>query len=211
MKKIALICVALVLALGSLGMVYAAWTDTVTISGPVSTGELSWEFYDPINPNGPPKVSDDDFGPDPQAPPGHNEEGKDVAWKVFEFSDSDNDGDLDVMSITINNAYPWYTNHIAFWLHNNGTIPLKVDYVVISGGGDSYIITDPGETRIFDLSGNGVDDFKIIWGNSFGSQLEPSDSVDLSFSIVFLQDEGLQGQSGLSFTVEIYAIQWNEY
>jgi predicted ribosomally synthesized peptide with SipW-like signal peptide len=188
MKKIILIGLALVLALGTLGVGYAAWTDTVTISGPVTTGVLSWEYYDPFNPNGPPKVSDDDSGPDPVAPPGSNEEGKDVAWKEFSFSDSDGDGDLDVFHITVNNAYPWYTNHISFWLHNNGTIPLKVDYVIISGGGDSYYIDTPGEIRTFDLNENGTDDFKIIWGNSFGSQLEPCDSVDLSFSILFLQD-----------------------
>ena len=40
MKKISLICLALVLALGSLGVGYAMWSDTVTISGTVNTGSV---------------------------------------------------------------------------------------------------------------------------------------------------------------------------
>jgi len=40
MKKFGLICLALVLALGALGIGYAAWTDTVTIDGSVATGDV---------------------------------------------------------------------------------------------------------------------------------------------------------------------------
>lgn len=40
MKKIGLICMALVLALGTLGVGYAMWTDTVNITGNVNTGSV---------------------------------------------------------------------------------------------------------------------------------------------------------------------------
>ncbi|MDH4291732.1 MAG: hypothetical protein OEV56_03900 [Dehalococcoidia bacterium] len=40
MKKIGLICLALVLALGTLGAAFAAWTDTVVIGQTVNTGTL---------------------------------------------------------------------------------------------------------------------------------------------------------------------------
>jgi predicted ribosomally synthesized peptide with SipW-like signal peptide len=40
MKKIGLLCLALVLALGALGVGYAAWTDQITINGTVNTGSL---------------------------------------------------------------------------------------------------------------------------------------------------------------------------
>ena len=39
-KKIGLLALALVLALGTLGVGYAAWTDTITIDGTVETGSL---------------------------------------------------------------------------------------------------------------------------------------------------------------------------
>lgn len=40
MKKILLICMALVIALGALGVGYAAWTDTINITGTVNTGSV---------------------------------------------------------------------------------------------------------------------------------------------------------------------------
>jgi len=40
MRKIGLLALALVLALGALGVGYAAWTDTVTIEGTVNTGTV---------------------------------------------------------------------------------------------------------------------------------------------------------------------------
>jgi len=44
MKKIGLICLALVMALGGLGVGYAMWSDTLTITGNVNTGEVVVEF-----------------------------------------------------------------------------------------------------------------------------------------------------------------------
>ena len=40
MKKIGLLALAIVLALGALGIGYAAWTDTITINGTVNTGTV---------------------------------------------------------------------------------------------------------------------------------------------------------------------------
>jgi predicted ribosomally synthesized peptide with SipW-like signal peptide len=42
-KKIGLLALALVLALGALGVGYAAWTDQITVTGTVSTGDLDIE------------------------------------------------------------------------------------------------------------------------------------------------------------------------
>ena len=44
MRKIILISLALILALGSLGVGYAMWSDTVTVDGPVTTGTLNLSF-----------------------------------------------------------------------------------------------------------------------------------------------------------------------
>jgi len=44
MKKILFIAMALVIALGGLGIGYARWTDTVTISGPITTGSVCLEI-----------------------------------------------------------------------------------------------------------------------------------------------------------------------
>ena len=44
MRKIGLIAMALVLALGALGVGFAAWTDTIIIEGQVNTGDVSLEI-----------------------------------------------------------------------------------------------------------------------------------------------------------------------
>lgn len=46
MKRIGLICLALVLALGALGMGYALWWDEVTITGDVFTGSVDIEIVE---------------------------------------------------------------------------------------------------------------------------------------------------------------------
>jgi hypothetical protein len=44
MRKIGLLSLAIVLALGALGVGYAMWTDTITIHGTVETGSVCLEF-----------------------------------------------------------------------------------------------------------------------------------------------------------------------
>lgn len=44
MKKLLFISLALVLALGALGVSYASWTDKVTITGTVKTGNLCFSI-----------------------------------------------------------------------------------------------------------------------------------------------------------------------
>jgi len=72
-KKMILLTTVLVLALGSLGVAYAAWTDEITISGSVDTGSLCWEFadcrvldkYPPANPGGDYPTAIPDWGCNP--------------------------------------------------------------------------------------------------------------------------------------------------
>ena len=44
--KTAFICLALIIALGGTGLGYAYWSDVLTISGHVETGQLSWKLMD---------------------------------------------------------------------------------------------------------------------------------------------------------------------
>jgi len=45
-KRIVFLCLAIVLALGALGVGYASWTDKVTVTGTVHTGKVSIEVTD---------------------------------------------------------------------------------------------------------------------------------------------------------------------
>lgn len=107
MKKIGLICLALVLALGTMGVGFALWSETLYIDGTVNTGELSvyWTQGDPW----------DDELPE-----------KDVSWADCEIIG-------DTIYIWITNAYPSITYHIPIDVHNDGTIPFHLCGIVMTG------------------------------------------------------------------------------
>jgi len=134
-KKVALIVLALVLALGAAGIGFAKWSETLHIEGTVSTGEvdvgLSQYSNDP-NPTG------DDLGDyyegslDPmecgyweycaEGPCWVGERyDKNVASIDCELVDSDeaSDGE-ETIEITVTNAYPCYYGSIAFDRHHPG-------------------------------------------------------------------------------------------
>lgn len=209
MKKLGIICIALVLALGSLGMGYAAWTDTLYISGTVTTGSVEWEF-DGIPTQG-------DAGLDPNCffdlDGGTWEQmDKDVASTTVGYSDTDGDDVDDTLTVTLDNAYPYYANHIGYKVHGLGSIPLqiwKADIIV-----DGIVVATiyyVDEFHKLDLDGDGKDDLQIWWGSVFGPsmQLHACDSRDMSFELLVLQ-EAPQDET-LYFTIELVAIQYDHY
>ncbi|MEM2588087.1 MAG: hypothetical protein QXV23_07305 [Candidatus Bathyarchaeia archaeon] len=128
---------------------------------------------------------------------------KDIASTTGEFVDSDGDGDLDTLKVTVSNAYPCYYNHIDFWVHNNGEVPLIISKVIIDG----HVYTASPVILCLDLNGDGNLDIIIRYGNSFGTQLEYCDSANISFDFHILQNAP-EGQS-LSFTIQIVAENWS--
>ena len=205
-KKITIIPLMVLIALATIGFTYALLSQTLTISGTATTGELEWEIVQGYTINL-------DHGNDwnasyyPEAT--FIQLDKDVGCTNVTEIDSDGDGDLDTLEVNMTNVYPWYGEHIAFRIHCTGTIPLKIWKVVFKV--DDTVITEIYErtTVLLDLNGDGKNDISIWWGNNFGLQMEPCEHVDLSFDIIVLQDcpEG----ADLTFKVEFMAIQWNEY
>ena len=211
--KIASICLALVLALGTMGVGLAWWSDTLYIEGTVNTGELDWELTvfsildnelttqpDYHCNNG---FADWTFWPDPH--------GKNVAWGEGELVDgADSDGDMSQLNLTLHNVYPSYFNSVSVNARNNGTIPLVIEKVVIN---TTEITTLPAPVVGLDLGGpagvpDGLYDVEIYWGNNIGQQLEPGTGpLVLTFWFHCLEDapEG----TTLTFTIEIVAVQWN--
>jgi hypothetical protein len=129
MKKLGLLALALVLALGSLGVGFALWSETLYIEGTVATGELDADWI----------VT------------GYWEEGddKDVTWQEVEVVGK-------TLYVTVYNAYPniWY--YVTFDIYNSGTIPLHVCGFNVSGSwgpgvylcycGASPLQVHPGES-----------------------------------------------------------------
>ena len=219
MKKIGLICLVLVLAMGMLGAAYASWSQTLTIKEDVYTGEFCMEF-------GPqtPTVKDTRKPPPvyPVAEPGDADENatknftsvtrtlKNVAWGTANYTAGDHPTGL---IVTFHDVYPWYYNHVDFWVHNCGTIPAHLNKILIldaPGGNQLAEITFDGQIVTLDLDGNNTSDFQIIWGNHFGAQFDPCIQINHSFGILVLQDDDPTWQnSTFTFYIEMVFDQFN--
>ncbi|MGB6874102.1 MAG: hypothetical protein WBE46_08245 [Dehalococcoidia bacterium] len=109
MKKILLICLALVLALGSLGVAGALWSDWLYIDGYVETGYIGAEWSI--------EATYDDEAAD-----------KDVSWILADLFYGP-----DWMYIDIYNAYPSVTYTVEWNIVCTGSVPIHFDTPWIGG------------------------------------------------------------------------------
>lgn len=213
-KKAGLLFVALVLVLGSLGVAYAAWTDDIDIGGSVSTGSLCWKFVQcsaldelpPSDPGGDYVGFESpfaDYGSDPGfvGTPPYWRVDKNVAWGDCEISE-----DGKTLTVTLYNAYPCYFNSFSFYVENCGTVPLKIDHVLVNG--------EDWKTqtfyKAFDINGDGANDLELKYQDNFGGQIEPGPG-DFEFSFWLHVLQPAPQDSALTFTIDLVAVQWNEY
>jgi predicted ribosomally synthesized peptide with SipW-like signal peptide len=148
-KKIGLIGLALVLGLGGLGVGYAMWSQTVNISGPVTTGTVDLSFQ--TDDFEPPIVTDFYLDPDsgnwianlPENPQGYDAYiseylGKNIGRTTATYADPETDCVTDkpgneTLEIVVENAYPGYGPRVTYYLHNIGSIPIHVVSYNITG------------------------------------------------------------------------------
>ncbi len=107
MKKITLIAMTLVLALGLAGVGFALWSDSLYLEGTVNTGDIGLRWSQDV-------PYDDEI------------EGKDVSYAECVIVG-------DTLTITVFNAYPSITYTIPIDLHGIGTVPVHTLMTVISG------------------------------------------------------------------------------
>ena len=112
MKKIGLIVLALVVALGALGAGYAAWSQDLTISGNVSTGTFDVVFQNL-------STSETDS----------LEQGTITADNLAADSHS--------FDVTVSNGYPGYIGVANFEVKNPGSIPVKVKSISVTDVNDT--------------------------------------------------------------------------
>lgn len=122
MKKITLISLVLVVALGLMGVGFALWSDSLFISGTVNTGNigLTWSAGIP---------TDDEI------------EGKDVSSASVAIVG-------DTMTIIVTDAYPCITYTIPIDLHGVGSVPVHTKMTLVSSTGESYWVTIPDMTGL---------------------------------------------------------------
>ncbi len=105
MKKSGFIAIALVVALGIVGVGYAAWSQTLNINGNVGMATMAGEFVLVTT-----SVTDPNGGP--------------ATCTVTRTATGDY---YDTLNIEIANAYPGYNAVIQFDIQNVGTMPFVVN------------------------------------------------------------------------------------
>jgi len=166
--KTSALFLAVILASSMVGAAYAMWDKSLYINGTVNTGIFHLEIK---------SVASDD-------PPGTVDPGKD---KDVGCTTAKIGTDKQTITVTIYNAYPCYEVYVHFTVHNDGTIPAKLQ---------SISATAPGELTV------------TAW-NSIGEQIDPCENKDNTI-YVHVEQSAQQG-STYTFTVEFYYVQWNEY
>jgi len=232
MRKIGLLALALVLALGALGVGYAAWTDTVTIEGTVNTGtvDIVVENYSGMwmwkVPGGNP---DYELSTDPAYKP-QTVGGNPVPFIVAYSSAAQTTAGAtpapvdDSVTVTFDNLFP-LTNAAGtvipweadFECHYVGSIPVKVVLTPITI--TPTTLTDGGITT--NVSGFIMRNDESVWTpitnqELEGTQLHYCDRVRFVIEILVPQyttEAANAANMDLSGTItgQIKVIQWNEY
>lgn len=218
MKKIGLICLAVVLAVGVGGLAYATWSQELTITETVNTGEVEVGVRDVGTndddgdldgvPNADPTGADKDPGWDTTNNVAVVYD-KDVAHTesvngVYKFTKEILIGDVltptmfyhDV-SDTIYSGYPCYAPLIVWEITNNGSIPVKLEL--------SFAVHDPDGLDPF----VNIADWKAFENNALvgsgsyylyemlefleGYQLEPCDTLRLEMTKHIWQEFDIDG------------------
>jgi hypothetical protein len=223
MKKIGLLCLALVVALGMLGAGYAMWSDQVVIEGTVDTATLTIGFQEVF-------VTED-----------AEAEGKEVGSITGYMTDQKGlhyiketglyEPIYDRIVVTLNNTYPCYWGHVIFTLANGGTLPgviAGLDLIDPTGELEFMWTTPPPASPAWglfwkDLNGNGVYDPPVVgdpfqpgeriilvkYVDNFGVQLEPCGEVKSELDL-HVEQAAEQGHI-YSFEARITFVQWNKY
>ena len=168
-QKLGILLLALMLALGSLGITHAHWVQIPHIGGTVTIGEGDpgftgdWDFFQ--NPDDP--DIDDEY------------------YCTCNFTDSDDDGDLDVMEATITNVDPLCVYKLYSAIRNDGTLPMQITDIQIIDTGEVTIAEE--ETLV-------------------GTMINPGDEATCKLYIDI--GEAMAGE--YSFSVHITSCLWNQ-
>jgi hypothetical protein len=216
MKKIGFIVIALMAVLASLGVAFSMWSQTVTITGQVDTGNVSlsltaptgtWVYKDlTTDAMVIVKGTADVNAPYVANPTRYLPVGSAAVTSTLPLTCAPGSSGVTV-NFAFNNLFPLVvggptngTNNtwdIDFTLNNIGSIPVKLEL-----GPPSLSGHDTGNIQIA---------YNNAQGNAYeGQQLEPQGHTEVVVSITVPDDNNAQNLSG-TFSAVIAAVQWNEY
>jgi len=234
LKRIGLLALALVIALGAMGVGYAAWTDSVYVTGTVNTGTLNINVLQSISMfvYKVPGAEDTGYGPEivvvgdvsgpnpPGTPPAG---GTLIASAAAAFVNGVND--TDEASVAFNGLFPGMEFKASWNMWYVGSIPVKISVATIldpSKAQDATLVTlwQMGETTKNDTTRYGIWIDGVLTphatgdpedkANMLGIQLHQLDYAYMTLHVRLPDDPAYEDLS-LDFTGTVTVVQWNEY
>lgn len=177
MKRIGLLCLALVIALAVMGAGYAYWHQNLYINTTVKTG--NWAFG---GPEGGGIVPTPTVSPNPSNIPGYG-------------SMTLNNWDSTSFTVTINNAYPGYSASVNYSLQNAGTVAAEVEWITIA---DNNMTSNPYS---FILGGGSEKNMEVYSSLYVGTIIPPGTTQP--FTMTFTVPSSLTSGENLSGTFDV--------
>ena len=225
-RKASILSLMLVIILSVVGIVYAHWSDLVTIEGTINMGSLTLSFDWEEPPN-----CIEYWMNDTQLVEGEylNKSVGDCSCWFEDVIQDPHTGKLGYkkLVILVNNAYPQYYVHTTFKLHNIGTIPLSLVAFNITGekrnatGHKIYNLLwyDPNGDHIGslweDVNNNSIVDtdvdievINLEITNQLPYQIDPCHTHKCEIDLDFKQDA--EECHTYFIYVEVISVQWNK-
>lgn len=202
MKKIGLLCLALVLALGTLGVGYSMWFDQVVIEGTADTATLRLGII---------KAEAELYQDKDVATVDLTFEGPIKAWECIVPPGAE-DYAYEKLVVTLNNTFPCLTVDIEFYVGSAGTIPIHITGLAMDDPTDELTVvwTSSNEGFLYRTGGDPEKDrvitFYVI--NLVSSQLHGCipDKADL---ILHVEQPAEQNHT-YHFEFGVIGQQWAE-
>jgi hypothetical protein len=240
MKKFGLICLALILSLGAIGVGYSMWSDEIKIEGNVTTGSVCLGIQPIFYEEDTYCANDTDLnwgtwvwtgGTQEGCPPGYNFRGqscstKDIAYLTFTPLTAEGEviqnpvmfeePIIEKLRVTIHNAYPHYMGCFTFHIYSCGTIPIHVQPAIIEQSEFLLIEYYNGVHQmhygdIHEISlCVGVVQHKGYWGDPKDPSTWIVDDPDAELLPMDAGGDNPLYPEPLSFTISITGEQWNE-
>jgi len=178
--KLGILCIALVIALGTFGVGYATWSDNATVEETVYSG--TWEVE-------------------------LTSAGCDKADTCEEATCDVMTDSVETLTVDIVNAPPCCSGNITFTIENVGTIPAKISKVEFIAPDDDATVLLSDTWYYFDLIGDDDDDLSLhLQPGLIGQQFDPAETVN--GEINFHVEAGASDNLTTQFDLKFEAVPW---
>ncbi|KPL83775.1 hypothetical protein SE15_00490 [Thermanaerothrix daxensis] len=200
---LAFLAVLLIVLLAGLGVAYGLWSETLTVSGTVYTGNVDVQFADVKTWE---KVYDYNLGKEIDEP-----EKKANAANCTSFI-QDAGTDEETLVVTAEGAYPSWRCYVEFYIQSVGSVPVHVFKPKGAVGNPTWPEISCDFTKSYTASESASEELNWGWPPQPPSyiQLHKGEKVRCQLKVHFDNEDGVAENATYTFTYTILAKQWNE-